>query len=56
VDALAVLDPDIIGFQEVLHSQLEDLRALLGDAYGWVGVGRDDGHRAGEYSPIFYRK
>ena len=36
------------------HSQLLDLAALLGPSYGHVGVGRDDGMQAGEYSPIFY--
>jgi hypothetical protein len=38
----------------VLHNQLGDLRALLGPSYSHVGVGRDDGIAAGEYSPIFY--
>lgn len=47
--------PDLIGMQEVLHNQLEDLAELLPE-YGWVGVGRDDGKQAGEYSCIFYRK
>lgn len=45
---------DLIGMQEVLQGQLEDLRALLPE-YAWVGVGRDDGKNAGEFSPIFYR-
>ena len=40
--------------QEVYHSQLLDLSTLLGDTYAHVGVGRDDGQQAGEYSPIFY--
>ncbi|WVW80174.1 hypothetical protein I302_102151 [Kwoniella bestiolae CBS 10118] len=47
---------DIVGFQEVLHNQLSDIQSLLGDGYGHVGVGRDDGGKAGEYSPIFYNK
>ncbi|WVR03797.1 hypothetical protein IAU60_000792 [Kwoniella sp. DSM 27419] len=47
---------DIVGFQEVLHEQLLDLEELLGPTYGHVGVGRDDGKQAGEYSPIFYDK
>ncbi|WWC60333.1 uncharacterized protein I303_102904 [Kwoniella dejecticola CBS 10117] len=51
---LSTGDLDIIGFQEVLHSQLLDLRSLLGSNYGHVGVGRDDGQQTGEYSPIFY--
>ncbi|WVF65820.1 hypothetical protein IAT40_000557 [Kwoniella sp. CBS 6097] len=57
VDALlGTGDLDIIGFQEVLHNQLLDLQDLLGAQYSYVGVGRDDGKQAGEYSPIFYDK
>jgi len=48
-----------ICLQEVLHSQLVDVQTSLnGSASGewdYIGVGRDDGKRAGEYSPIFYR-
>jgi endonuclease/exonuclease/phosphatase family metal-dependent hydrolase len=36
-----------------LMDQVEDLAAMPGFAY--VGVGRDDGKRAGEHSAIFYR-
>lgn len=46
--------PDIFGTQECLHQQLVDLTAML-DGYRWIGVGRDDGHEAGEYSAIFYK-
>lgn len=46
---------DLIGMQEVLHSQIDDLTALLPN-YSWYGVGRDDGKNAGEFSPIFYRR
>lgn len=45
---------DVVGMQEVLHGQLEDLKAGL-PGYAAVGVGRDDGKQAGEYSPLFYR-
>jgi endonuclease/exonuclease/phosphatase family metal-dependent hydrolase len=45
---------DFAGLQEVLSNQLHDLQERL-PAYGWVGVGRDDGKQAGEYAPIFYR-
>jgi endonuclease/exonuclease/phosphatase family metal-dependent hydrolase len=45
---------DVLGMQEVLKSQIDDLRQRLTD-YGWYGVGRDDGQEAGEYAPIFYR-
>ncbi len=47
--------PDVLGLQEPLASQVADLRAALPD-YDFVGVGRDDGIEAGEFSPIFYRR
>lgn len=47
--------PDIVGFQEVLYHQLEQLQADMPE-YAWVGVGRDDGRQAGEYAPIFYKE
>ena len=40
--------------QEVLHNQIDDLQTLLGSSWDHVGVGRDDGKQAGEYSPIYY--
>ncbi|MEX0866768.1 MAG: endonuclease/exonuclease/phosphatase family protein [Pirellulales bacterium] len=46
---------DVIGFQEVLKTQLADLQEELPD-FDYVGVGRDDGKQAGEYAPIFYRR
>lgn len=39
---------DIVGLQEVLDNQLQDLRALLGNNYQCVGVGREDGDTKGE--------
>lgn len=47
-------DADIIGMQEVLAKQISDLEKLLPN-YAWVGVGRNDGVSAGEFSPIFYK-
>lgn len=47
--------PDILGMQEVLLSQYEDLDSVLTD-YSSVGVGRNDGSRGGEMNPVFYRK
>jgi endonuclease/exonuclease/phosphatase family metal-dependent hydrolase len=47
--------PDVAGLQEVFKYQLDELLAALPD-YAAVGVGRDDGKTAGEYSPILYRK
>lgn len=48
-------DPDLLGTQECLAGQAEFLRAAL-PAYGFVGVGRDDGALAGEMSALFYRR
>lgn len=45
---------DLFGTQEGLPDQIDDL-AVMGD-FGYVGVGRDDGKRAGEFAAIFYRK
>lgn len=53
-DILEFYDVDICGMQEVLYSQLMDLKALLPD-WSYVGNGRDDGKTGGEFSPIFYR-
>jgi endonuclease/exonuclease/phosphatase family metal-dependent hydrolase len=48
-------DPDIFGVQEALHHQLEDITTNLKD-YTYVGVGRDDGKRKGEFSAIVFKK
>lgn len=45
--------PDILGTQEVLAEQLDDMKARLTD-YDYIGVGRDDGKRKGEHTVIFY--
>lgn len=45
----------IVGMQEVLKNQLDDLNGLLPE-YGSIGVGRDDGKDKGEFSAIFYLK
>jgi hypothetical protein len=44
-----------ICLQEVLHQQLVDILSGLNSkkkAWAFIGVGRDDGVEAGEYSPI----
>jgi len=46
---------DLVGTQEVLKNQLDDLLSRLPD-YSYVGVGRTDGQTAGEYSAILYQK
>ena len=54
-DILRVESFDIFGSQEVLHSQMNDLKNALPE-YNYVGVGRNDGKTEGEYAPIFYKK
>ncbi|KAB8138091.1 endonuclease/exonuclease/phosphatase family protein [Gracilibacillus oryzae] len=44
--------PDIIGTQEVVYQQLQDLETNLKN-YSWIGLGREGGSN-GEYSAIFY--
>src|SRR5918993_3001836 len=54
-DALTKGDPDLIGLQEVVHAQAEEIRAKLTD-YEFVGVGRDDGKHKGEYAPVLFKR
>jgi len=54
-DLLRRQGPDLIGLQEALRSQIDDVRSSLPE-YGELGVGRDDGRTKGEYSAILYRK
>jgi endonuclease/exonuclease/phosphatase family metal-dependent hydrolase len=57
----SVKPESFICLQEVLHNQLVDISKDLNQsadiAGEWkhIGVGREDGKEAGEYSPIFYR-
>lgn len=48
-------EADIVGLQEALHHQLEDLRERMPDHF-WIGVGRDDGRLKGEFSGILLRR
>ena len=54
-NAIRFYDVDILGTQEVLHNQLEDLKQRLPE-YGVIGVGREDGKEKGEYSALWYKK
>jgi endonuclease/exonuclease/phosphatase family metal-dependent hydrolase len=47
------LSPDFMGVQEALPQQMDYLDENL-KAYDYIGVGRDDGKREGEFSAIFY--
>lgn len=48
-------DADIFGLQEALLGQIKDVKNEL-PGYDWFGVGRDDGKKGGEFSPVFYNK
>jgi endonuclease/exonuclease/phosphatase family metal-dependent hydrolase len=54
-DVLRRHAPDIVGLQEALRFQIDDIRAAL-PQYAEIGGGRDDGKTKGEYSAILYRK
>ena len=54
-DQINFMAPDVFGAQEVLYGQLQDMRQAL-DGYDYIGIGRDDGKRAGEHEAIFYKK
>lgn len=46
---------DVLGLQEALKNQLNDIAAALPE-YALYGKGRDDGKEAGEHSAILYKK
>lgn len=47
-------DADIFGLQEAKYEQIVDLENDLKDL-AWIGVGRDDGQKGGEFCPVFYK-
>lgn len=46
-------EADIFGLQEALYGQITDIEKAMPN-HKWFGVGRDDGKKRGEFSPIFY--
>jgi endonuclease/exonuclease/phosphatase family metal-dependent hydrolase len=54
IGVLKALDADIIGLQEALAFQVDEIRAKM-PGYTLIGVGRDDGLRGGEASPLLVR-
>ena len=48
------LAPDVIGTQEGVYAQLQDIATDLPD-YRWIGLGREGGSR-GEFMAVFYRQ
>lgn len=53
INILRKIKPNVIGLQEVVHTQLIDIKEGMNE-YSFLGVGREDGKKKGEYSPIFY--
>ena len=51
---IAYYTPDVVGMQEVLKNQLDDLKNRL-PQYTALGVGRADGKEKGEYCSLFYK-
>ena len=52
---LNAIAPDLVAVQEAFAGQMDDLGAALPE-FEAVGVGRDDGAKAGEYTGIFLRR
>lgn len=53
--ALRFHRPDVIGLQEPLAHQYDDVREAL-SAFDWVGRSRGAGEREGEFCPVGYRR
>jgi len=54
-DQISFYAPDIFGIQEGLQHQVNFVDEQL-PTYKFIGVGRDDGDKKGEYCAIFYNK
>ena len=54
-DVVREQDADVIGLQEALGSQIDEILAAV-PRYAVIGVGRDDGARKGEYAAILFNK
>jgi endonuclease/exonuclease/phosphatase family metal-dependent hydrolase len=54
IDVVRRFDPDLLGVQEVLRDQFDDLKTVF-PGYGTSGVGRDDGDCRGERAMILFR-
>ena len=53
-DLIRERDADLVGLQEALAFQIDEILAAV-PGYAVVGVGRDDGGRAGELSAILFK-
>ena len=52
-DQVSKLSPDFMGVQEALPQQVDYISSAL-KGYKYIGVGRDNGVREGEFSAVFY--
>jgi len=53
---LAAAQPStFICLQEATYPQLKGIQAALGPSWAYIGCGRSDGKKGGEFNPIFYR-
>ncbi|MCH0629381.1 endonuclease/exonuclease/phosphatase family protein [Kocuria palustris] len=59
INAGTATQPVVVGLQEVLYNQLQDVLAELNrhDLGKWLyfGKGRDDGEHGGEFAPVLYQ-
>ena len=55
IETVNYLNPDILALQEVRYNQLSFIVENL-PSYWYVGVGRDDGEKKGEFVPIFFKR
>lgn len=53
VELLCVYNPGIVGIQEGLYNQVKYISDNT-SKYAFIGVGRDDGHKKGEFTAIYY--
>lgn len=55
IELIHSISPDILGIQEGLMHQVDYLETNL-NSFRYVGVGRDDGNKKGEFCAIYYNK
>ena len=55
IELINSISPDILGIQEGLMHQVDYLDTNL-NSFRYVGVGRDDGNKKGEFCAIYYNK
>lgn len=55
IETIQTFNPDLLGTQETLAGQRDDLAAAL-KGYGMLAAGREDGKDAGEMMAVFYRE